>query len=172
MAGCFGGGTIDATCLRPWSHDARLCDRSQPQSSRGPSVFTLWSVRTLADAVREMAAIDRLNLVYWKEAVRHLAVRRAIWVGSSEGRPASFQDQSRPAFADFVNDLSADTESLLVLLQMALRNGSTKEFVRQALNESGIDLSAHIAFANRLIAIDKRRIGISDEQLAVARALI
>ena len=71
-----------------------------------------------------------------------------------------------------MNELSVDTESLLVLLQVALRNGATKENVQQALKESGIDLSAHVAFAERLIAIDRRHAGLSDEQLAVAHSLI
>jgi hypothetical protein len=126
----------------------------------------------LADAVREMVAIDRISFGYWQEAIRHLAIRRAIWADAREDSAASFDVHTQPNFEDFLTDLSGNTEQLFVLLQMTLRNSVPKEQVQHAIIEADIDLGFQIAFAERLIALDRRRASISVEQLDVARSLL
>jgi hypothetical protein len=127
--------------------------------------------RILLNAANEMAAIDRMNYLYWREANRHLAARCAVW-RDPVSLAAAFNEHSKPSFSDFVKDLSDDTENLLALIEVTLRNGVEKEFVRKALKESNTDLATHIAFADKLISLDNRRAGIGPEQLNAAKSLL
>jgi hypothetical protein len=126
----------------------------------------------LAVAVQEMSAIDRFNQTYWTEAVRHLAVRRAIWVGGENSPGAAFADRSKPTFDDFLRGLSADTEGLLALIDVTQRNRVSPGKLHQAMKESGIDLAAQIAFAERLVALSAKRASVGAEQLSAARSVL
>ena len=81
-----------------------------------------------------------------------------------------FERTSTPSLGAVLRALSGDVENVLALLEAALRNGVGKEQLNEALTEAGIDLPASIAFAERLMAIDKRRAAISEAQLSAARS--
>ncbi|HEY5212250.1 MAG TPA: hypothetical protein VIJ38_04430 [Acidobacteriaceae bacterium] len=140
------------------------------QCGRQVSLEVLFQL--LADAVGEMSAIDRFSRTFWNDAVRHLAVRRAIWVGGSGQLAATFPDDAKPTFGDFIAELSGDTEGLLALIDVALRNRVSIDMLRKALDDAGIDLVAHISLADRLIAISPKRSGVGPEQLSAARSLL
>ncbi|MFA6223418.1 MAG: hypothetical protein WC647_14000 [Desulfomonilaceae bacterium] len=123
-------------------------------------------------AVQEMATIDISNRRYWSEALRHLAIRRAVWVGDAQPFAAVFGEQSKPSLGDFFMELSVETEGLFALLEVALRNRVDRQTLQQTLIESGIDLAAQIAFADRLRDTDSKRAGISSDQLSAVRSLL
>lgn len=123
-------------------------------------------------AVQEMATIDISNRRYWSEALRHLAIRRAVWVGDAQPFAAVFGEQSKPSLGDFLEELSVETEGLFALLEVALRNGVDRQTLQQTLIESGINLETQIAFADRLRDNDSKRAGISSDQLSTVRSLL
>src|ERR1700733_6000529 len=93
----------------------------------------------LASAVREMSVIDRFDRSYWTDALRHIAIRRAIWSADMNlTSHATFREAAKPAFVDFVAQLSSDTENLLALIEVALRNKVKPETLLQALDKAGI----------------------------------
>jgi hypothetical protein len=124
----------------------------------------------LADAVREMTAIDRLNGKFWSEAVRHLAIRRAAWLSdaSSPDRLAISPD-AKPTLADFIQNLAGDTESLLVLAFVARRNGVGQKALVSAFADAKVDIGTELGIAERLLAISPRAIGLTAEQLESVR---
>ena len=126
----------------------------------------------LVDAVREMSSIERLGGVYWSEAFRHLAIRRAVWVKSDIPLAATFQEHAKPSFGDFLRELSGDSEALLALLDVALKNKIRRDILKTSIDETGINLLAQIDLADRLLAIDRRRAGIGPEQISTARSFL
>ena len=127
----------------------------------------------LNEAVREMAAIDQLNGKFWSEAVRHLAIRRAVWLSTHEKpNEVAFNSEVKPTLADFIRSLAGDTENLLALVYVAQRNGVDKALLAAAFDAAGVDISAEIAIAEHLFAISPRAIGIDQAQLGAARELL
>jgi len=128
---------------------------------------------TLENAVREMAAIDRLNGKFWIEALRHLAIRRAAWLTNevSPGRLALPSD-AQPTLADFVQNLAGDTENLLILAYVAQRNGVERGVLLAAFTEAKIDMETELNIAERLLAISPRAIGLTAVQLKIVRELL
>ncbi len=130
----------------------------------------------LGEAVREMTAIDQLNGKFWSEAMRHLAIRRAAWLSGSgaqsTGAGVVLGPEVKPTLADFISDLAGDTENLLALVYVALRNGLEKTAVVNAFKEAGVDLRAEIGIAERLLAISPRAIGLTEAQVDEARGLL
>jgi hypothetical protein len=128
--------------------------------------------RGVSAAVREMSAIDRFNRKYWDEALRHIAIRRAIWSADVHPGPTAFPGDTRPSFRDFIEELSGDTENLLALIEAALRNGVDAKKMKQLLSESGVDLKACIGFAERLIVLSQQRAEVGSQQVTAARLLL
>jgi hypothetical protein len=127
----------------------------------------------LADAVREMTAIDQLNGKFWSEAIRHLAIRRANWLsGSSKSGSIVLGIEAKPTLSDFIRTLAGDTENILALVYVAQQNGVDKAVLSAAFKTAMIDLRAEIAIAENLIAISSRKIALSEAQLDAARALL
>jgi hypothetical protein len=127
----------------------------------------------LDNAVREMAAIDRLNGKFWSEALRHLAIRRAAWLAneSSSDRLAISPD-AKPTLADFVQNLAGDTEGLLVLAYVAQRNGVERSALLAAFTEAKVDIETELAIAKRLLAISPRAISLTADQLKGVHELL
>jgi hypothetical protein len=127
----------------------------------------------LDNAAREMAAIDGLNGKFWTEALRHLAIRRAALLAEvpSSDRLAIHPD-ARPTLADFVQNLGGDTESLLVLAYVALRNGVEKSALVAAFAEAKVDIEAELNIAGRLRAISPRAISLTADQLKSVHELV
>jgi hypothetical protein len=134
-------------------------------------------LRALYDAVNEMAPIDHFDQGYWGEATRHLAVRRAVWLaGKQPVSPATygtiaFDDETRPRLQDFIRGLLGDVQALLGLVEVARRNGVDAAMLKQALGAAGVELEKETDLAERLIALDPKRAGITSEQVAAAKAL-
>jgi hypothetical protein len=130
----------------------------------------------LGEAVREMTAIDQLNGKFWSEAMRHLAIRRAAWLSGSGAKNKRdgvvLGPEVKPTLADFISDLSGDTENLLALVYVALRNGVGKSALVNAFKEAGMDLRAEIGIAERLLAISPRAMGLTEAQVDEARGLL
>ena len=127
----------------------------------------------LARAVAELDAIDRFDQNYWSDALRHLAIRREIW--ASHVAPAtavSFQETTRPTLSDFFATLAPDTENLLALIEVALRNKVHPDTLREALIKSNVNIEDHIRFAERLIELSPKRASVSANQIAAARSLL
>lgn len=126
----------------------------------------------LDDAAREMAAIDRLNGKFWSEVLRHLAIRRAVWLAdvSSTDRLVLRSD-AKPTLADFVQNLVGDTEGLLVLAAIAQRNGVERVALVAAFAEAEVDIETELGIAERLLAISPRAISLTAEQLDSVRDL-
>ena len=132
---------------------------------------------SLTDAVREMSAIDKLDRNFWSEAMRHLAIRRAIWL--TKGRPAprsaaevALDETTRPVFADYIRDLTGDLPGLLALIEVASRNGVDPATLKRAFIEAEINLQADVDMAERLLKLDPKRAGFSPAQISSARALL
>ncbi len=124
-------------------------------------------------AAREMAAIDRLNGKFWTEALRHLAIRRAAWlanVSSSDG--LAIHPDAKPTLADFIQNLAGDTENLLVLAYVALRNGVERSALVAAFTEAKVDIEAELHIAERLLAISPRAISLTADQLKSIHELV
>jgi hypothetical protein len=127
----------------------------------------------LDEAVREMTAIDQLNGKFWSEAVRHLAIRRAQWLsGRAAPTGVALGVEVKPTLADFIRDLAGDTENLLALAYVALRNGLDKAALATAFKAAEVDISTEIAIAERLLAISPRAIGLNKAQLDAAREVL
>lgn len=120
----------------------------------------------LDNAVREMAAIDRLNGKFWSEALRHLAIRRAAWLANvtSPDRLAISSD-AKPTLADFIQNLAGDTEGLLVLAYVAQRNGVERSALAAAFAEAKVDIETELGMAERLLAISPHAMSLTAEQL-------
>lgn len=127
----------------------------------------------LYDAAREMAAVDRLNGKFWNEALRHLAIRRAAWlaIASSPDRVAIHPD-AKPTLADFIQNLAGDTENLLVLAFVALRNGVEKSALVDGFSKAKVNIEAELNIAERLLAISPRAISLAADQLNSVRELV
>lgn len=128
----------------------------------------------LTDAVHDMRAIDLADLGFWSGAMRHLAVRRAIWLGLDG--PAAVElklaPEVRPNLEDYVYDLKGDTEELLAFIEVALRNGVTRDQLKANILSAKIDLAAEIELALKLHKLDGRRTRFSDSQIAAAREIL
>lgn len=120
---------------------------------------------SLYDAVREMAAIDQLNLKFWSAALRHLAIRRARWISTSASGASLLDVAARPTLSDFVQSLAGDTENLLSLAYVAEKNEISRAEIAGAFEAADVDIGAEIAIAERLISISPRAIGLDQQQL-------
>jgi hypothetical protein len=80
--------------------------------------------------------------------------------------------EAKPTLADFIRDLEGDTENLLTLVFVALRNGVEKSALEDAFREAEVDIGAEIVIAERLLAISPRALGLSEAQLDKARDLL
>jgi hypothetical protein len=132
---------------------------------------------SLVETVNEMASIDHSDQGYWGDALRHLAIRRAAWLGSkqSESSPVAavaFDDTTRPTLEDFVRRLRGDVQGLMGFIEVALRNRVDPVKLKQALDVVYIDLRKESALAERLITLDPKRAGMTQEQLAAAATLL
>jgi len=127
----------------------------------------------LREAVHEMTAIDQLNGKFWSEAVRHLAIRRAKWL-SSGAVPGgvTLGADSKPTLADFIRDLTGDTENLLALAYVTRQNGIDKAELATAFTAAEVDMNAEIALAETLLAMSPRAIGLNIAQLDAAREVL
>ena len=70
----------------------------------------------LAKAVREMSSIDQFDRGYWSAAMRHLAIRRAVWLSRSHPDPspsaiAAFEADTKPTLTDFLGELAGDRKA-------------------------------------------------------------
>ena len=145
---------------------ALLCDRQQTLKAFLPM---------LTSAVREMAAIDRLDLGYWSQALLHLATRRAVWLVNpreSVTEKLVFNDQIAPTLADFIPEFNGDTESLLGLVEVLVRNGVALESVKHAIGQTNVDLVKEIRQAERLLQLSPKHFRITANQISVARTLV
>lgn len=132
--------------------------------------------RALVDTVREMRAIDRYHGKFWDAALRHLAIRRALWVAENPveapySRTVDFEPDTTPTLAGFVRDMGSDVENLLAMLAVLERNGVARETLRAALADVEVDMKALIALAKKLQMIDCRRYPFSDAQIALGTDL-
>ena len=128
---------------------------------------------SLDEAVREMTAIDQLNGKFWSEAVRHLAVRRANWLSNRTGPDGVVLGvEVKPTLTDFIRALAGDTENLLALAYAVQQNGVDKTAVATAFKEAEVDLNSEIDFAEYLLEISPRAIGLSKVQLDAAREIL
>ncbi|MBW7902524.1 MAG: hypothetical protein H3C26_13670 [Rhodocyclaceae bacterium] len=125
----------------------------------------------LALAVREMREIDvSLNREQWRQANRHLAVRRLIWEEKASNAGAGpnfsvFLPTDKPTFDDYLIETQNDVMELVPLLQMARRNGAADKAVREKLVAASIDLSRIVATARRLNEISARRYPMDEMQM-------
>jgi hypothetical protein len=134
-------------------------------------------LRSLAEAVNEMASIDHSDQGFWGDAMRHLAIRRVVWLSGRqpEASPAaavSFDEKTRPRLEDFIRGLRGDVQALMGLVEVALRNRVDPATLKQALEVAGIDLRKERSLAERLVDLDPKRAGITTEQLAAAETLL
>lgn len=127
----------------------------------------------LDEAVREMAAIDRLNGKFWSEAIRHLAIRRAKWVSNGAAPSGvTLSTEAKPTLADFIRSLAGDTENLLALVYFAQQNGVQKDVLAAAFRAAEVDIDAEVAIAEHLLAISPRAIGLNEVQINAAREVL
>jgi hypothetical protein len=126
--------------------------------------------------VHDMRAIDLADLGFWSGAMRHLAVRRAIWLGldgpAAVDSELKLAPEVRPNLEDYVYDLKGDTEELLAFIEVALRNGVTRDQLKANILSAKIDLAAEIELALKLHKLDGRRTRFSDSQIAAAREIL
>jgi hypothetical protein len=132
---------------------------------------------SLAEAVNEMASIDHADQGFWGDAMRHLAIRRAVWFSgrqpqASPAAGVSFDEKTWPRLEDFIRWLRGDVQALIGFVEVALRNRVDPATLEQALDAAGVDLKKESALAERLIALDPKRAGITTEQLAAAATLL
>jgi hypothetical protein len=145
--------------LRPLGCDRRLALRGM--------------VSNLDEAIREMAAIDQLNEKFWSEAVRHLAIRRAVWLSDhNEFHDVALGPDEEPTLAHFVSALAGDTENLLALIWVALQNGVNKNALAEAFKAANVDICSELSIAEHLLDISPRAITLNREQLDVVRQLV
>ena len=126
----------------------------------------------LWDSVREMIAIDQLNRKFWLETLRHLAIRRAKWFSSSSELDISFNQESKPTLADFIQSLAGDTENLLLLVLTAQGNGINKKDIIEAFKTAEIDISTEISIAESLLSLSPRVISLNIDQIEALKELI
>jgi hypothetical protein len=122
----------------------------------------------LDEALREMIAIDQLNGKFWTEAVRHLAVRRAKWDSTYEIQGGTaFAVETTPTMVDFLRAIDGDTENLLALAYVALRNGVSEATLAVAFTDAQIDIHAELKIAEHLRTLSPKAIGLDKEQLDI-----
>jgi len=127
----------------------------------------------LDDAVREMAAIDRLNEKFWSQAVRHLAIRRAKWLSDgTDANSIALSVDMKPTLADFISALAGDTESILTLIYVAQENGIDIVKIAAGFTSAKVDLNAEISIADRLLAISPKLINVGKPTLDAAREVL
>jgi hypothetical protein len=126
----------------------------------------------LDDAAREMIAIDQFNGKFWSESIRHLAIRRAWLSTGTAPSGAALSADTEPTLADFIRALAGDTENLLALVYVALRNSVERAALAAAFKAAEVDLRAEIALAELLLAISPRAIGVDSAQLDAARQVL
>ena len=125
----------------------------------------------LSFAVREMYEIDNtLNMEQWRQAIRHLAVRRLIWEErvNKEGKDARFSvftPTDKPTFSDYLSAVKNDAIELLAVLQMTLLNESDKQIIWSKLHSASIDLPEVIKTANQLNGISASKYPIDEKHL-------
>jgi hypothetical protein len=124
----------------------------------------------LFDCYREMRAIDWLNSTYWTEALRHLAVRRALWTADKKNLAAWWDDDTKPDLLEFIYSLSNDVENLLAFLEVAIRNGLKTTQLQTALGL--IDFPDQLDYAVRLFDLNPTKVNISKQQIEIAQTLI
>jgi len=134
-------------------------------------------VHLLTDFVHELEAIDRLDRGYWRDAMRHLAIRRAVWLSAqhidgSQAPGIALDPGITPTLVDYIRDLAGNVENLLAFIDVALRNQVDRGTLRAAIDGAGIDLSSTIEFAERLMKLDPRRAGVGEAQLSAGRSLL
>ncbi len=74
--------------------------------------------------------------------------------------------------ADFIRNLTGDTENLLALAYVARRNGVDKTTLATAFKAAKVDISAEIAIAEHLLAISPRAICLNEGQINAAREVL
>lgn len=129
----------------------------------------------LTEAAAELQAIDHLDQGYLVDFVRHLAIRRAVWLSGTKADVTSgiiFDDNTPPTLADFIRRFVGDAQQLFPFIDVALKNQVAPETLRTAIALSGVELSKQIALGERLLAADAKRAGIAEQQLSAARSLI
>jgi len=144
---------------------------------RQPALDTLLPL--LTNAANEMTAIDRRDQHYWSEAIRHLAIRRALWTAAAEDGGHSnspieigFSPDTAPSLGQFFCGFRENIESLLAMLEASLRNGVSVETLQNAIQFANIDLAAQVKFAKQLRDISPKHYPISDNQIAAATRLL
>ena len=114
--------------------------------------------QALFDAVREMREIDNsFGGEKWGQAMQHLAIRR-LMLGKTffsskieqKEQLTLFLSTDKPTFSDYLDETKNDVQELLALLQMAWLNELDKEFIKQKLKETDIDLSQVIETTTQL----------------------
>jgi hypothetical protein len=90
---------------------------------------------------------------------------------SSSDRLAIHPD-AKPTLADFVHNLAGDTESLLVLAYVAVRNGVEQSALVAAFAEAKVDIEAELHIAERLMTISPRAISLTADQLKSVHELV
>jgi hypothetical protein len=133
--------------------------------------------KALYSAAGEMREIDKtLNHDEWLRIVRHLAIRRMIWGGSSSDESAStsfviFRDDDSPTVSDILIREMGDVIEMVAILQSLLLNASASR-VKSELSSASIDVSDIVNSVRSLNKYHPTKYPVDEAQLRKLVALI
>jgi hypothetical protein len=149
------------------------CSDNNATETRSLVVF----FKALYSAAGEMREIDKtLNHDEWLRIVRHLAIRRMIWGGSSSDESAStsfviFRDDDSPTVSDILIREMGDVIEMVAILQSLLLNASASR-VKSELSSASIDVSDIVNSVRSLNKYHPTKYPVDEAQLRKLVALI
>lgn len=157
----IGLGVLDQLALSP----------ADVQAKKTASVEHLFGA--LLTAVNEMTAIDKFDTTYWRSALQHLVIRRALWSSDDAARSATrvFSDDFKPGVAEVLSQAAGDHELVFLLIDAVLRNGVPAPLVASAVQSAKVDLDEYLALAARLMMVGDKRLALSEEHMKAVEAV-
>ncbi len=151
----IGLGVLDQLALSPDSE----------QASKTASVEHLFGA--LLTAVHEMTAIDKFDTEFWRSALQHLVIRRALWSGDDAARPApqAFSNDFKPGLVEVLSEAAGDHELVFILIDSMVRNGVPASAVASAVQGAELNLAEYLAMSERLMTIGDKRLALSKDQI-------
>ena len=151
----IGLGVLDQLALSP----------AEEQVKKMESVEHLFGA--LLFAVHEMTAIDKFYPTYWRSALQHLVIRRALWSDDDASRSTTrvFSEAFKPGLAEVLSRAVGDHELVFLLIDAVLRNGVPASVIAKSVQSVKLDLGEYLAMAERLMTIGDKRLALSKDHI-------
>ncbi len=157
----IGLGVLDQLALSPTGERAK----------KMVSVEQLFG--SLLSAVHEMTAIEKFGTTYWRSALQHLVIRRALWSEDNAARSTTrlFSEDFKPGLTEVLSQTAGDHELVFLLIDSVLRNGIPASVIAASVRSAKLDLAEYLAMAERLMTIGDKRLALSENHIKSVEAV-